>query len=187
MVHKEPIMAEPSAAVSPRFREYETVYLLRPDIDKAGAAKVAQRIEDVVGRLNGKLTLVETWGRRQLSHAIGRTRRAVYIYVKYVGGADIVAEIERNLRMLDDVLKYQTVLVNPAVDLASLQIEADAVRFEEIDLPEELEDERALERALGFVEPEPRMRPTEDEYTAEEPEPAAPEAKPAEATEEASS
>jgi hypothetical protein len=80
------------------------------------------------------------------------------VYFKYLGGSGLVAELERNLRMMDDVIKFQTVLINPEVDMAAVQVDATAVQFEELNLPEDVEDEKALERALGFIEPQKHAR-----------------------------
>jgi small subunit ribosomal protein S6 len=154
-------MAVAQVALPPRQREYETIYLMRPDVTKESAGKIAARVDEVVKREGGKLMLVETWGRRQLSYAVRRCKRAVYVYFKYIGGSGLVAEIERNLRMLDDVIKFQTVLLNPEVDVAELQIDPTAVQFEELDLPEDVEDDKALERALGFIEPQKHARSAE--------------------------
>ena len=151
-------MAAIFAAQPLRHREYETIYLMRPDVTKESAAKIAARIDDVVKRENGKLMLVETWGRRQLSYTVRRCKRAVYVYFKYIGGSGLVSELERNLRMLDDIIKFQTVLINPEVDPAELQVDPGVVQFEELDLPEDVEDEKALERALGFIEPQKHAR-----------------------------
>ena len=74
----------------------------------------------------------------------------MYVYVKYVGGGAAVAEVERNLRMLDDVLKYQTVQVRDDVDASSLTIDAEALKFEPVELPGEDEVEETIERKLGF-------------------------------------
>lgn len=60
-------MAVAQAALPPRQREYETIYLMRPDVTKESAGKIASRVDEVVKREGGKLMLVETWGRRQLS------------------------------------------------------------------------------------------------------------------------
>lgn len=154
-------MAVTQVALPPRQREYETIYLMRPDVTKESAGKIAARVDEVVKREGGKLMLVETWGRRQLSYAVRRCKRAVYVYFKYIGGSGLVAEIERNLRMLDDVIKFQTVLLNPEVNVAELQIDPAAVQFEELDLPEDVEDDKALERALGFIEPQKHARSAE--------------------------
>lgn len=141
-----------------RTREYETIYLMRPDVTKEAAGKIAARIDEVVKKEQGQLTLVETWGRRQLSYTVRRCKRAVYVYFKYLGGSGLVAELERNLRMMDDVIKFQTILVNPEVDVAAVQVDANAVQFEELNLPDDVEDEKALERALGFIEPQKHAR-----------------------------
>lgn len=161
-------MTATAAARKVRYREYETIYLMKPDVSKEAAAKVAQRIEDVFKREGTKLLVVETWGRRQMSFSVGRFRRAVYVFLKYVGGATVVAELERTFRMIDDIIKYQTVVTNPNVDVAELVVDPEAVKFEELDLPDDVEDEKALERALGFIDPEPGQRRNRDNYDDEQ-------------------
>ena len=131
--------------------EYETIYVLRPDVAPEGAARVARRVEEVVAREGGKLTLVETWGRRQLAYAVGRYRRGIYLYVKYVGFGGIVSELERNLRMLDDVIKFITVQVRTDVELETLSVDDDSVRFDEIEIPVDEEPEPTLAETLGLV------------------------------------
>jgi small subunit ribosomal protein S6 len=141
---------------------------MKPDVSKEAAAKVAQRIEDVFKREGTKLLAVETWGRRQLSFSVGRYRRAVYVFLKYVGGSTVVAELERTFRMIDDIIKYQTIVANPNVDMGELVVDPEAVKFEELDLPADIEDEKALERALGFIDPEPGTRRNRDVYDDEQ-------------------
>ncbi len=80
-------------------REYETIYVLRPDVAKEASEKIANRLDEVVGREGGKLTLIENWGRRGLAYPVSKYRRGVYVYLKYVGGTLLVQELERNLRM----------------------------------------------------------------------------------------
>src|SRR5438067_12247 len=94
-----------------RAREYETIYVLRPDVDADGADKIGTRVGEVVGREAGRLTKVESWGRRRLAYDIAKHRRGVYVYLKYLGSGRTVSEVERNLRLSDGVIKYQTVLV----------------------------------------------------------------------------
>ncbi|HLV21802.1 MAG TPA: 30S ribosomal protein S6 [Polyangiaceae bacterium] len=136
-----------------RAREYETIYVLRPDVTRESAEKVATRVSDVVGREGGKLTLVETWGRRALAYPVSKYKRGVYVYVKYLGGGPLVTELERNFRMLDEVLKFQTVLLRSEIDAASVEIQPDAVKFEAIEPPAEPEVEATREQELGLAEP----------------------------------
>ncbi|MEZ4224901.1 MAG: aminoacyl-tRNA hydrolase [Polyangiaceae bacterium] len=139
-------------------REYETIYILRGDTTKESAHKVAERVGDAIGKEGGTLTGVENWGRRQLAYAVGKQRRGVYVYVKYVGGGAAVRELERNLRMLDDVIKFQTVLVSGEIDTGALAVDPSTVVFEDVEPPAEDEVEETLEERLGLVEGAPRMR-----------------------------
>lgn len=141
-----------------RAREYETIYILRPDIDADGAERIGSRLAEVVGRESGRLTKVETWGRRRLAYDIAKHRRGVYVYLKYLGGGKVVSEIERNLRLFDGVLKYQTVLVRNDVEAQGVTIADEDVKFERLELTP-LEDDRddSRERQLGLIEPERRM------------------------------
>ncbi|WP_437294708.1 30S ribosomal protein S6 [Sorangium sp. So ce448] len=141
-----------------RAREYETIYILRPDIDADGAERIGSRLAEVVGRESGRLTKVETWGRRRLAYDIAKHRRGVYVYLKYLGGGKVVSEVERNLRLSDGVLKYQTVLVRNDVEVEGVTIADEDVKFERLELTP-LEDDRddSRERQLGLIEPERRI------------------------------
>ncbi len=148
---------------NPRVREYETIYIMRPEVAKDASEKVAQRVEEVIGREGGKLTQVETWGRRQLAYPIGKIRRGVYVYTKYLGGGAVVNEIERNLRMLDDVIKYMTVQIGVDIDAASVTVAPENVKFEAVEPPGEDELEESRERELGLIE-SPDAIPSRDSY-----------------------
>lgn len=152
-----------------RAREYETIYILKPDIDADGAEKIATRIAEVVGRESGRLTKVEAWGRRRLAYDIGKQRRGVYMYLKYLGGGKVVAEIERNLRLADGVIKYQTVLVRSDVEVETVTIADEDVKFERLELtPIEDERDESRERQLGLIEPERRQERVEASIPDEE-------------------
>lgn len=146
-----------------RTREYETIYVLRPDVSKENAERIGARVDEAVAREGGKLTLVETWGRRQLAYPVTKYKRGVYVYLKYVGAGAVVSELERNLRMLDDVLKYQTVRVREEVDIGALEVNPENVKFEAIEPPAEEEEEESIERALGLEEAPDRPPRLDDE------------------------
>jgi small subunit ribosomal protein S6 len=160
-----------------RAREYETIYILKPDIDADTAEKVGGRVAEAVTKEAGRLTKVEAWGRRRLAYDIGKQKRGVYVYLKYTGNGKTVAEIERNLRLADSVIKYQTVLVRNDVEVETLTVADEDVKFERLELPP-IEDERdeSKERQLGLIEPERRpdrapdhLAPDEEAPAGEEP------------------
>jgi small subunit ribosomal protein S6 len=152
-------------------KEYETIYVLRSDVDADTAEKVQGRVAEVVARENGKLVKVEGWGRRKLAYPVGKAKKGVYVYVKYVGRGGLVQELERNLRLADAVIKWQTVLTNEEVQLDSVTIDPEEVKLQRLELPPEAEEQESRERALGLVDlpdaPRHRERPEED-YADEE-------------------
>jgi small subunit ribosomal protein S6 len=179
-----------AATQTVRTKEYETIYILRSDVDADTAERVQARVAEVVDREAGKLVKVESWGRRKLSYPVQKQRRGVYVYLKYVGKGALVPELERNLKLQDSVIKYQTVLLDEHVDVAALQIDPEEVKLARLELPAEDEKEESREKALGLIiEPPPEARAAGRERGEDEgeesaaPEPAA-EAKPEEKTEE---
>ncbi len=141
-----------------RLREYETIYVLRQDVDPDTADKVAGRIADVVVREHGKLVKVETWGRRRLAYDVAKQKRGVYFYLKYLGGGAAVTEIERNLRMLDTVLKFQTVLLRTEVEPESVTVDPEEIKFSRIEAAPEDDGDESIERSLGLVVDDSRER-----------------------------
>jgi small subunit ribosomal protein S6 len=156
-------MATAAAAPAKRWaREYETIYILRPDVDNDVAEKVVDRAKDVIARLDGTLTKLDNWGRRRLAYPIQKNNRGLFVYLKYVGYGDLVAELERNLRLLDEVVRFQTVLLAEDIDPASVAVDPEEVQYLHVEQEEETEDlelERA--RSLGMAPRAPREAPPE--------------------------
>jgi len=143
-------------------REYETIYILRSDVDTAGAEKVVGRVKDVIARLEGTLTKLDNWGKRKLAYPIQKSNRGIFVYLKYVGYGDLVAELERNLRLLDEVVRFQTVLLEEDIDPSAVAVDPEEVQYLHVEEEEEAEDaelERA--RSLGMAPRAPRPMPAE--------------------------
>jgi len=141
-------MAEAAKREHP-LREYEVIYILRPDVTKETAEKVATRVSDVVARMNGKLTRIENWGRRLLAYEINHSRRGLYVYFTYQGDGALVAELERNFRMLDEVVRFQTVKIGE--EAVQAEIDPERIKFEAEDAPAEIDEGLTLEQRLGLV------------------------------------
>jgi small subunit ribosomal protein S6 len=164
-------MATAAAPARKWAREYETIYILRPDVDSDTQEKVVERAKDVISRLDGTLTKLDNWGKRKLAYPIQKNNRGVFVYLKYVGFGDLVGELERNLRLIDDVVRFQTVLLEEDIDPAAVSVDPEEVQYLHVEDDEDTEDaelERA--RSLGMAPRAPR-----------EEEPRAPEAAPAKA------
>ena len=149
MIRKEIAMPEVQIL---KFKEYETIYVLRSDVDADTAEKVQARVAEVVGRDSGKLVKVEAWGRRKLAYPVAKQKRGVYKYVKYVGRGGLVQELERNLKLQDTVLKFQTIQTNDEVDVAALTIDPEEVKLQRLELPPEDDAVESREKQLGLID-----------------------------------
>ena len=145
-------------------REYELVYILQPQVDPDEADKIAKRIVDVVDKQGGKITKVDQWGKRRLAYTITRFTRGIFVYVRFAGIGNLVAEIERNLRNMDAVIRFQTIRVEGlTVDLDAIAVDPDAVKFERVEQsPEADEPEPSFEERLGLA---PRHRDRDRDHS----------------------
>jgi small subunit ribosomal protein S6 len=141
-------MAEPNVMARPGAREYEAIYVLRPDIDPDAAARVSNRVSEVLARENAKLIKVESWGRRKLAYPVRKFRRGIYVFLRF-----LVAEFERNLRMQKDaVLKFMTIKVSDEVPDEKLEVSAEDIQFAAVEPMTEEEMDESREKVLGLVD-----------------------------------
>jgi small subunit ribosomal protein S6 len=152
-------------AATQSVREYETIYILKPDVTRDAQERVANRMTEVLAREKARLTTIENWGRRPLAYPVRKKKRGVYVYLKYLGGGGLVAELERNLGVLDDVMKFQTIQLRDEVDVESVNVNPEDVKFEAVDPPQPGEDEgERIEQILGFERSPERARSDDDGF-----------------------
>ena len=98
-----------------RMREYETIYILRPDSTNDVIAQVNQKVRGVIEAGGGILLKIDNWGKRKLAYEVKKQLKGIYLYWRYLATSGVVEELERNLRMLDSVIRYYTVKVDADV------------------------------------------------------------------------
>jgi len=126
--------------------EYETLLIVRPDIEDAAVFGIAEKVEAVLTENGGHILDREDWGKRKLSYPIKKHQKGHYIRMNYLSPAELVAEIERRIRIEDDVVRFMTVRLADAVDVPT-RIEQAAVQRAQ---REEEMKRRAAEAALGI-------------------------------------
>lgn len=92
-----------------RTRRYETMIVLRTDLQDAGVKEQAERVRKLLETQGAVVAGVHEWGLRELAYAIEKERRGYYILVEYKGPAAAVAELERTLKLSDVVLRFVTI------------------------------------------------------------------------------
>jgi small subunit ribosomal protein S6 len=106
-------------------REYETIYLLKAETPDDQVEEIKERLRGVVSRQGGKVIRFTNQGKRKTAFPVAKNSKALYVHCLYVGKPGLVAEFERNLKMIDVVTKYQSLKVAEDVDLDARQVEAD--------------------------------------------------------------
>jgi small subunit ribosomal protein S6 len=156
-------MAETQAAV--RLREYETIFLVKPDLTDDNVDRIKERVRGIVSREGGKVIRFTVWGKKKTLYPIAKQPRAIYVHTHFLGSSSLVAEVERNLRNLDEVTRYLSVKLADEVDPESRPV------LEDVKLAGDVDDNArpgAPERDAGFRgEPVDEAVDTEEEAAEE--------------------
>ena len=91
---------------------YEHVFLARQDLAQAQVDALAEAATKIVEDSNGKVTKTETWGLRSLAYRIAKNRKAHYVMLEIDAPGAVVAELERQTAINEDVIRYMTVRVD---------------------------------------------------------------------------
>jgi small subunit ribosomal protein S6 len=100
-------------------REYETIFILRPDTANDAIAQVNTRLRGIVEGMGGKVLKCDNWGKRKLAYEVKKQLKGIYLYWQYLAQSGTVEEVERNLRMLDNVIRFYTVKIDMDVDVTA--------------------------------------------------------------------
>lgn len=91
---------------------YEHVFLARQDLAQAQVDALAEAATKIVEDNQGKVTKVENWGLRSLAYKIAKNRKAHYVMLNIDAPAGVVAELERQTQINEDVIRYMTIRVD---------------------------------------------------------------------------
>jgi small subunit ribosomal protein S6 len=93
-------------------RQYELVYILPPDTTEQQVAELHAQVESVVSRMNGQIEKTENWGRRKLAYEISHNKEGVYVLDVINGSGELMKELDRRLRVIDQVIRHLIVRVD---------------------------------------------------------------------------
>lgn len=91
---------------------YEHVFIARQDISGTQAEALAETFSGLVGENGGKVTKTEYWGLKNLTYRIKKNRKGHYLLMNLDAPSDAVVEMERQMRLHDDILRYLTIRVD---------------------------------------------------------------------------
>jgi small subunit ribosomal protein S6 len=124
-------MAEAQTKV--RLREYDTVFLLKSDVTDDTVDKLKERVRGIINREGGKAIKFINWGKKKTAFVVAKQPRAVYVEAIYLGKQNLVTELERNLRNIDEVTKFLTTKVAEEIDPETRAVEPDEKRAGDVE------------------------------------------------------
>ncbi|MFO7288611.1 MAG: 30S ribosomal protein S6 [Bacillota bacterium] len=93
-------------------RKYELMYITRPDLDEESLKNNREKVQSVITQNGGKILETQDMGKRRLAYPIQRLREGVYTVVQFQSEGDIVKELERNLRLDDNVIRHMVIRID---------------------------------------------------------------------------
>jgi small subunit ribosomal protein S6 len=104
--------------------EYETIFVTRPDLDAEEQTRLGEKFESVIAK-NGTILVKEEWGKRKMAYEIQKHGFGHYTYLNFVGPADIPTELERNVKIEDNIIRFLTVKLEDTVDVEECRVVAE--------------------------------------------------------------
>jgi small subunit ribosomal protein S6 len=137
-------------AIEPRggkaLRRYETIFITMTDMPAEETEELIERYKSIVTSLDGSMIKIEKWGKRRLAYPIEKRKEGFYVLFDFGAESKVVSEIERNLKIDDKVVRFQTVKI------------ADSITPEEIEKELAESKKKAEEEARRREEAEARRK-----------------------------
>lgn len=86
-------------------RKYEVMYIIRPDIEQEAVQATVEKFQGIIQN-GGEITKHDVMGKRRLAYEINKIRDGVYVLVNFTATPEVVAELERILKISDEVIRY---------------------------------------------------------------------------------
>lgn len=90
-------------------RRYETLVVLNPELPEAQTRETIDRARRLLTESGAEDFQVQEWGMRDLSYEIRRQKRGYYVLLEFLATPPVVKELERNLKIADEVLRFISV------------------------------------------------------------------------------
>ncbi len=85
--------------------KYESVIIINPSLEEEGVKSLIQRFSDLINT-DGKVESVEEMGKRKLAYEVKKNKEGYYVLINFEAKPELIAELERNYRITDEVIKF---------------------------------------------------------------------------------
>jgi small subunit ribosomal protein S6 len=113
-------------------RRYETIFITHPELSEEELSELQQKVNSILVSYKGDLIKFDDWGTKKLTYDIRKNSRGHFFLMDYLAGTDLIRELERNLRLNDRVLRFQTVRIGDQISPEALKALKEDVGTEKI-------------------------------------------------------
>lgn len=118
-------------------KRYEVIAIVKTDLTEEDLTAIMDKASNIITERKGVIAKAEKWGKRRLAYEIKKQKDGFYFFIDYAGDGSIVAEMERNFKIDDRVLKFMTVTKEGAVtregmdaEVAAAEVKRTQIRIE---------------------------------------------------------
>jgi len=102
---------------------YENVFIARQDISTAQVDALTAEFTEIIKAQGGSVSKTENWGLRSLTYRIKKNKKGHYVLMNITAPGDAIAELERNMRINEDILRYMSVRVEELEEGPSMMLQ----------------------------------------------------------------
>ena len=124
-------------------KRYEVIVIVKTDLTEEEITAIMERSSNIITERKGVIAKAEKWGKRRLAYEINKQKDGFYFYIDYAGDGSIVAEMERNFRIDDRILKFMTVTKEGAITREGMDAEVAVVEVKRTQIRIETDNKAA--------------------------------------------
>ena len=98
--------------------QYELIYVVAPDVGEDEVSAVHEEVSALVSRFDGRIVKTDNWGRRRLAYEIKRHTEGTYVLELIEGSGEMLRELDRRLRVLDQIMRHLVVRIDRELNVA---------------------------------------------------------------------
>lgn len=88
--------------------KYESVVIINPSVEEEKVKELSQKFTDIINN-DGKVEKIEELGKKKLAYEVKKNKEGYYIVINFEANPNLIAELERNYRIIDEVIKFITI------------------------------------------------------------------------------
>jgi len=86
-------------------KPYETVFIVRPDVEEEDLNAIVERVENVIKSNGGTTSEPQVWGKRRLAYEVKTYRDGIYVLISFEGPPEIVGKLREHFRFNEDIIR----------------------------------------------------------------------------------